>query len=449
MPKGKAQPKGTETRFEVIVRVANYLATLHLPYTNARPPSPKIGYDCSSSCAQLMMAAGYQVPFFNTATAPQYMLKGSDPSGRLTFWNDDVNGTAGDSVHMFATINGRDWGTGENGNPGWNDHTKEGFSPYHINQLDDPAQVPADMNELLQGSPNTEGSTGVTGSVDLQTIEAAAKAASFSTYLELPGILDSAESQALKGERSLMNDEPLMTLIEQLCQASLRRFQSMPNGNFYAFYPDYFGGMNHRTPYWEIRDIEILDGELELSDNALATHVYTVGDNTGLYDGVTEFDKAASAGVVTLFQAMSCNFITGLGKDPKPDPSKDEALANKERVIAFLKKYGARPYYEEAPMVRSGFYEMFLAFQRFCFLWSEQFLTKFEFTYMPELFPGGLISLPDHGLQLFVEEVTHDCDYESGFTTVAMLSSPVALEGGPKGIHEGMIRANVLEPPNG
>lgn len=449
MPKGKIKGKSTETRFEVIIRVANYLASLHLPYTNARPSSPKIGYDCSSSCAQLMMAAGYPVPFFNTATAPSYMLKGQDPSGRITFWNNDIDGTAGNSVHMFVTIDGRDWGTGQKGNPGWNEHTKAGFRPFHINQLDDIANVPTDMKELLQGGLNIENPEGVTSGVDLQTVEAAAKAAAFSTYLELPGVLESAESMALKGERSLMNDEPLMGLIEQLCQGSLRRFQSMPNGNFYAFYPDYFGGMNHRTPYWEIYDIEILGGEIELSDDALATHVYTVGDNMGLYDGINELDKSSSAGVVTLFQAMACNFITGLGKDPKFDPNKHEALDDKERVIAFLKKYGTRPYYEESPMVRSGFYEMFLAFQRFCLLWSQQFLTKFEFTYMPELFPGGLISLPDHGLQLFVEEVSHDFDYEDGFTTTAMLTAPVALKGGPKGVHEGMIRASVLVPPNG
>lgn len=97
-------------------------------------------------------------------------------------------------------------------------------------------------------------------------------------------------------------------------------------------------------------------------------------------------------------------------------------------------------------MVRSGFYEMFLAFQRFCMLWSQQFLTTFQFTYMPELFPGGLIALPDHGIQLFVEEVEHTFSYTDGFTTTATVSSPVAMKGGPKGIHEGMIRAGALPP---
>jgi hypothetical protein len=228
----------------------------------------------------------------------------------------------------------------------------------------------------------------------------------------------------------------------------MRRFQSLPNGDFYAFYPDYFGGMNHRTPYWEIRDIEILSGNMNLSDDALATHVYIVGDNVGLWDGIGIEDQVSSAGVVTLFQAMATNFITGLGSKHKKTPDKKEAAATRDQVLSFLRKYGARPYYEETPMIRSGFYEMFLAYQKFCLLWSKQFEATFELTYMPELIPGGLVALPDHGIQLFVEEVAHTFDYTDGFTTQAVFSSPVALEGGPKGIHEGMIRADVLVPPN-
>ncbi len=300
--------------------------------------------------------------------------------------------------------------------------------------------------EIVPGTGGGSTPTGVTSGVDLQTVEAIAKAASFATYLELPGVLDSAESMALKGERSLMNDQPLMPFIEQLCQASLRRFQSMPNGNFFAFYPDYFGGMNHRTPYWHIDDIEILKGHIDLSDEALATHVYVVGDTVGMWDGINTEDRASSSGVVDIFRAMAADFITGLPISVKKAPNDKKALVTKDQTIAFLKKYGARPYYEEAPMVRSSFYELFLAYQKFCLLWSKQFLTEFEFTYMPELFPGGIIALPQHQIQMFIEEVEHQFDYESGFTTKAMLSSPAALKNGPNGVHEGMVRAHAINP---
>lgn len=296
----------------------------------------------------------------------------------------------------------------------------------------------------------TEAEGEVGGSVSLASVEAAAKAAAFSTYLELPGIFDQAESYALRGQRSLMNDEPLLPFIEQLTKSSLRRFQSLPNGNFYAFYPDYFGGLG-KTPYWEIMDIEIMNGEIQLSDEALATHVYVVGDNSGYFDGVTEVDKAGSAGVVTIFHAMMSNFIEGYKNEPKGDTPKEskkkrkeQAAKTKAEALNFLKKYGARPFYEEAPMVRSPYFEMFLAFQQFCLLWSKQFLTKFELTYMPELFPGGLVALPEHGLQLFIEEVSHEFDYESGFKTNVNFSAPASLKNGPVGLSDGMIRTHAL-----
>lgn len=300
--------------------------------------------------------------------------------------------------------------------------------------------------------------------------EAVAKAAAFATFIDLPGLLDQAESLSLQGERSLMNDQPLLPAVEQICQASLRNFQSMPNGNFFAFYPDYFGGLSHRTPYWQIHDIEILDGQIQLSDDALATHVYVVGDTMN-FDGQVEiFEKMASAGVVTVFNAFMADFINGVNSPTLQKQSKDKkkqkkdqatyekqiqqfpTLAEKNNAIAFLKKYGARPLYQEMPMIRSHFYELFYAYQTFCLFWSKQFLSTFQFTFMPELFPGGIVSFPDHGIQCYVDEVVHNCDYEGGFTTQANLVAPAAIKGkGGKAmdgrrhwVSQGLVRAGAI-----
>lgn len=134
---------GGQTRFDAIVAEAARLDALDAPYSNARPPSDSGGYDCSSTCAQLLKAAGYGVPYFNTATAPDYMEPGQDPSGRLTFWNNDRSRTAGNLVHMFAQINGRDFGTSSSnpgGGPGYAPHTKTGFDPFHVSGLDETAE---------------------------------------------------------------------------------------------------------------------------------------------------------------------------------------------------------------------------------------------------------------------------------------------------------------------
>jgi hypothetical protein len=283
--------------------------------------------------------------------------------------------------------------------------------------------------------------------------EATAKAAAFATYFNIEGLFDTTNSILLKGDKSLMNDKPLFPFIEQLVSASMRRFQSMPNGNFYAFYPDYFGGSKHRRPYWEIRDIEIVDGQIELSDDSLSTHVFVIGDTQDSF-GITTSDMDQSAGIINIFNAFQADFISGHGEQQRPGPINKDAetgegpkasrVIDHDEAVAFLKKYGARPYMEEAPMVRSAFYEAFLAYQKFCLLWAQQFSSQFQLTFMPELFPGGLVAFPDHGIQMFVEEVTHAFDYSTGFRTDVTFSSPASLDGKGKE-HEGMIRAGSLD----
>ena len=107
------------------------------------------------------------------------------------------------------------------------------------------------------------------------------------------------ESQFLTGYKALANDQSCMDGVKQFCQSSLRSFMSLPDGKFVAFYPDYFGA-HGRKPYWYIYDIEITNGGVMLSDEQLATHVYTIGDTFGNDEQIDEFDYIRSAGVVTI-----------------------------------------------------------------------------------------------------------------------------------------------------
>lgn len=311
----------------------------------------------------------------------------------------------------------------------------------------------------VQNGPAEVGG-GTTSGISAAQAQSISKGAALAAFINLPGLFDNTLSLSLKGERSLMNDKPLLPFVEQLCQGSLRNFMSMPNGNFYAFVPDYFGGLTGRQAYWEIHDIEILNGEIQLSDEALATHVYVVGDTGTIDQSIDVFEKIQTSGVITVFNAFMADFLNGINdpvleKENKSAPDakqynteieKVPSLAEKSKAIDFLKKYGARPYYEEAPMIRSHYFETFLAYQLFCLLWSKQFLTTFEFTFMPELFPGGLVKIPDHGIQCYIDEVQHSGDYEGGFRTIAALSAPTALKNGNRDINAGMIRADIFNP---
>jgi murein DD-endopeptidase MepM/ murein hydrolase activator NlpD len=261
-------------------------------------------------------------------------------------------------------------------------------------------------------------------------------AAAFAAQLNLGAAFNSAESQALQGEKSLMNDQPLLPFIQQLCESSLREFQSMPNGSFFAFYPDFFGETHHRAPYWYIDDIEILDGKVELTDESLVTHMYVVGDIN--FQGIDMFNRVLTSGSINVFNVFLADSVLNR---PAKKNDKGEAVVpndsagmnmtvNKDEAIQFLERYGARPHVEEMPMIHHPQFEMFLAYQKFLLAWSRQFLTPFTFTFMPELFPGGKVGFPDHALQMYIEEVVHEWDYESGFMTQANLSAPAVFKAG-------------------
>jgi murein DD-endopeptidase MepM/ murein hydrolase activator NlpD len=265
-------------------------------------------------------------------------------------------------------------------------------------------------------------------------------AQAFVAELNFPTIEDMVVATALGSEhKGLMHDQSLLPFIQELCTASLRSFQSLPNGDFYAFYPDYFGEFGHHPPYWLIDDIEILDGGINLSDDALATHVYVVGDNTWAVNSPdnTLLNMLFSAGDINIFNAFIDPSIidtsTSSSATPPPKTTSKTTPANileSSEAVSFIERYGARPLVLNVPQVRSSIFEMLLAYQQFMLAWSNQFLTPFTFTFMPEIFPGGKVGFPNHGIQMYVNSVTHTWDYaEGGFQTQAEMMAPSLLQG--------------------
>jgi murein DD-endopeptidase MepM/ murein hydrolase activator NlpD len=324
-----------------------------------------------------------------------------------------------------------------------------GGSPCHVHfvyitggasTLDGNADPTAVVQALQKGeavSGNDAGGGGSGGdNASSQDILTAAKSAAFVQDLAFPSFMETTEAMMLTGQRSLLNDRPLFPFVEQLSKAALRDFQSLPNGDFYAFYPDYFGHMRDRSPYWEIDDIEILDAQIQLTDETLATHVFGVGDTTHpASPGIDHFDRIFNTGIINIgnvdisgFNPTSLEERASDEKKDKDQKARDRLVANNpQEVMRFLSKYGARPWVEEAPFVRSPFFEAFVAWQTFNLMWSRQFATTATVTFMPELYPGGLVSFPRHDLQVYVESVTHTFSYADGFTTEVEISAPASL----------------------
>lgn len=292
------------------------------------------------------------------------------------------------------------------------------------------------------------GSSGTGGLTGGGNILGDATAAAFAVSISLPGLAGEEESILLTGQKSLMNDVSLMPFTQQVVSASMRTFQSLPDGTFFAFFPDYFGEYallaGKGGPYWEIDDIEIIDGKIQLSDDALATHVYVVGDTIGSfgqYGASTQLiNQIMSGGVMTIFDAFESGFVN-LGNQ-----GQNAQLKGKVNAIEFLKRYGARPYInQDASFVRNPQFEAFIAFQTFQLMWARQFQTNFSFTFMPELFPGGRCGFPAHGFQTYIDSVTHNFDYQSGFTTDATLEAPSVMPGVTDniGVSKGLVRGQL------
>ena len=288
------------------------------------------------------------------------------------------------------------------------------------------------------GGAATGGGGSSGGGVSIESAQGIATAAAFSSVIEVPSTYEQMEAIGLQGQKSYLNDKPLIEFIDQLCGACMRSYMSLPDGRFYAFFPDHFGTFHPgRPPYWQIDDVELLEGSMSLSDTDLKTHVYVVGDTN--YNTVQDIDDlTTSSGVVTIFNAFETNWLLS------QEGSKGKAALFKD-ANKFMSRYGVRPDFAPEPLIRSRFFEAFSAFQRFMLLWSRQFLTQFRFTFMPELYPGGRVAFKDHDLVCYVDSVQHNFSYTEGFETNASLSAPSALDTNNDGMMEkftyGMVKS--------
>lgn len=220
----------------------------------------------------------------------------------------------------------------------------------------------------------------------------------------------SEESQLLGGYRALMNDTPVFDTVAQFMNAGLRDFCSAPNGDFIAWFPDYFGH------YGQIG--KMIVSSLEVSrdsgpptigwdDTALKTHQFVTGSTApGTADASALSQMASTAGIA------SVEF-----------PEVIKALLNvsdaeaKYLATDFLKREGARPNFTPMDQISGAQAEFFFACYLFQQNWSQQFQASVNLTFMPELFPGMMLCLPEYGIQGYVRQTTDSWDMTSGFTT--------------------------------
>lgn len=279
-----------------------------------------------------------------------------------------------------------------------------------------------------------------------------ATSAAFATLTQFPW--DLVGSSLLIGEKSLMNDIPVIQGIDQLCKGSMRHYMSLPNGMFCAFYPDHFGRFG-RKPYMSISDLEIMDFNIVLNDEPIVTHMYVNGQTVNpLVPNIDEVSRVMSVGVITIEDALSgtLNIVnkagqtTGTSGDAADNNDGEDQfkLENEatpygypqfydglsKESLEFLQIYGTRPKVQDNPLIRSPWFEFSSAYNEFAYNWSMHTATTAVLTFMPEIMAGGLVEFENQNVVMYVEGVNHTWSYTSGFETSAFFSAPSTKEEG-------------------
>lgn len=220
-------------------------------------------------------------------------------------------------------------------------------------------------------------------------------------------------------DKSFIRSEPLFQTVKAVSAAGMRSFMSAPNGDFVSFYPDPFG-FQGKKPAMEIEDIELVNFSMSQNETELATHVFT-SFNSSLFGSNVIEDTAWNSVNMSFVGLEDKAVMKGLLNisDNSPELSPE----------TFYSKFGVRPMAAKNTIVRDGTLNYFQTVYTFLQKWSDQFNTRIEMTFMPELYPGMRVKIKSKGLTVYVKEVSHEFSYESGFTTTAIVNSPTTDAG--------------------
>jgi hypothetical protein len=238
-----------------------------------------------------------------------------------------------------------------------------------------------------------------------------------------------AMSETLNGARALLNDEPIFPYIKALMNSSLRSFCSAPNGDFMAWFPDYYG-LWGTAAIMSIEPIELVDFTVMWSDDYFVTHQFVTqayqsnfDTGTGDLSGVIHSPEVTTVGIASIDIKAIMRALFGL---EFTDDMYDSF------VNTVYKRFGPRPDYQPLNGIFGPKGEFFMALFLFMRQWAYQYNANVDLTFMPELYPGMLMRIPAYNFQAYVVAVTHSFRFGEGggFTTQVNIASPARLGAG-------------------
>lgn len=235
-------------------------------------------------------------------------------------------------------------------------------------------------------------------------------------------------SEALIGPRTLLNDTPLLDAVATLVNTSQRSYMAAPNGDFIAWFPDYFG-MYGTASKILVRDIELMgDGfTVAWDDTNLVTHQFTVGASTGFSNAPLPQGASIEQVLQTITRGIATvemeDLMKALFNVDTANP-RYQFFANAEVI---LQRFGARVNFRPMRIISGPVNEFWYAVFLFQRAWASQFSTQVELTFMPEVWPGMLLEVESMGVQVYVQSVTHTFDFSgAGFSTSVSAIAPSA-----------------------
>jgi cell wall-associated NlpC family hydrolase len=298
--------------------------------------------------------------------------------------------------------------------------------------------IPGSANIGTSSSSPTPSSSG-SGSGTDYTLAGSTQGVSTNTsvasYWQWYGQAPNPDSPLFTGIRGLLLDQPLLPFINTVMNASMRSWCSAPNGDFIAWFPDYFGAYNSAATI-NIADVELMDFSMSWSDENMVTHQYVAASWVASAWGSSPAGEAPSAalvaqtdGVVTLdMGTVSQNILQTVLNLKSGDAS---GLGNPQ---AILNRFGARPNFQQIGLVigNDAMAQFWYALYLFQLNWASMFTASVPTTFMPEAFPGMLIRLED-GFQAYINQVQHTFDFSDGgpgFSTQMAIMAPSDYTGG-------------------
>jgi hypothetical protein len=248
-------------------------------------------------------------------------------------------------------------------------------------------------------------------------------------------------AEILTGPRALMADSPLLPYIKNLFGSCMRSYCSAPNGDLIAWFPDYYGIWG-TAAVMQIESIELQDFTVYWDDANLVTHQFVVAAPAQQIDlgsgQVSEISITSSTGDQSIPEDLLFAMTTmGIASIDIPaimyalfglDPT---TAAAKKFTDYVYKRFGARPDLEQLPGLVGPQGEFFAALFLFMRSWAYQYDADVPMTFMPELWPGMLLQVPDFSFQAYVTTVTHSFQMGEGgfFNTTANIAAPARIPG--------------------